>query len=110
MPDIARIIRGWSGHPYSMLQEIKAGMMLLCLGYHARAGSGGNPLAHTMSSAKIERIFLNDRQASELLLHGTIASKYHVPLAFVSGDSVICGEIKSISPNTINPLYNAWCW
>ena len=45
-------------------------------------------------------IFLNDRQASELLLHGTIASKYHVPLAFVSGDSVICGEIKS-SPNTI---------
>ena len=76
----------------------------MLVGYHARAGSGGNPLAHTMSSAKIERIFLNDRQASELLLHGTIASKYHVPLAFVSGDSVICGEIKSISPNNFKNL------
>ena len=102
LPDIARIIRGWSGHPYSMLQEINSRYdALMLVGYHARAGSGGNPLAHTMSSAKIERIFLNDRQASELLLHGTIASKYHVPLAFVSGDSVICAEIKSMSPNTI---------
>ena len=54
-----------------------------------------------MSSAKIERIILNDMQASELLLHGTIASKYHIPLAFVSGDNVICKEVKNISPNTV---------
>ena len=54
-----------------------------------------------MSSSKIERITLNDKQASELLLHGTIASKYHVPLTFVSGDNVICKEVESISPNTV---------
>ena len=102
LPKKAKIIRGWSGHPYSMLQEINSSFdALMLIGYHARAGSGGNPLAHTMSSAKIERIILNDVQASELLLHGTIASKYHIPLAFVSGDSVICKEVKNISPNTV---------
>ena len=102
LPKRAKIIRGWSGHPYSMLQEINSGFdALMVLGYHSRAGSGGNPLAHTMSSAKIERITLNDRQASELLLHGTIASKYHIPLTFVSGDSGICREVKEISINTV---------
>ena len=102
LPERVKIIRGWSGHPYSMLQEINSTFdALMLVGFHSRAGSGGNPLAHTMSSAKIERIVLNDKQASELLLHGTIASKYHIPLAFVSGDSVICKEVKNISPNTV---------
>ena len=54
-----------------------------------------------MSSAKLERISLNDRSASELLLHGTIASKYHVPLVFVSGDFSICKEVRIINPLTI---------
>ena len=102
LPKRAKIIRGWSGHPYSMVQELNSRFdALMMIGYHSRAGSGGNPLAHTMSSAKIERITLNDKAASELLLHGTIASKYHIPLAFVSGDSAICEEVKSISSNTV---------
>ena len=102
LPKRTKLIRGWSGHPYSMVQELNSRFdALMMIGYHSRAGSGGNPLAHTMSSAKIERITLNDKQASELLLHGTIASKYHVPLTFVSGDSVICKEVESISPNTV---------
>ena len=44
LPKRAKIIRGWSGHPYSMLQEINSGFdALMFLGYHSRAGSGGNP-------------------------------------------------------------------
>ena len=85
-----------------MFQEIDSSFdAIMLVGYHAKAGSGGNPLAHTMSSSKIERIYLNDRAASELLLHGTIASKFRVPIIFVSGDSIICKEIENISPNTI---------
>ena len=81
LPKNVKIIRGWSGHPSSMVQELNSKFdALLMVGYHSKAGSGGNPLAHTLSSSKIERIILNDRPASELLLHGTIASKYHVPL------------------------------
>jgi len=102
LPKRVKTIRGWSGHPYSMFQEINSSFdAIMLVGYHARAGSGGNPLAHTMSSSKIERVLLNDREASELLLHGTIASKYHLPLTFLSGDNTICKEITSICPNTI---------
>jgi len=102
LPKNVKIIRGWSGHPSSMVQELNSKFdALLMVGYHSKAGSGGNPLAHTMSSSKIERIILNDRPASELLLHGTIASKYHVPLVFVSGDFGICKEIRKINPLTI---------
>ena len=102
LPKRVKIIRGWSGHRYAMLQEIDSSFdAIMLIGYHAKAGSGGNPLAHTMSSSKIERIYLNDRAASELLLHGTIASKFRVPIIFVSGDSIICKEIENISPDTI---------
>src|SRR3569833_3342526 len=48
LPDCARLIRGWSGHPFSMVQELDASFdALLFVGYHATAGSDDNPLAHT---------------------------------------------------------------
>ena len=102
LPENVKIIRGWSGHPYSMVQGLNNDFdALMMVGYHSRAGSSGNPLAHTMSSAKVDEMILNDKPASELLLHGTIASKYQVPLVFVSGDFGICKEAKLINPLTI---------
>ena len=51
-----------------MVQELNSKFdALLMVGYHSKAGSGGNPLADTMSSSKIERIILKDSPASELL-------------------------------------------
>ena len=101
LPANVRLIRGWSGHPYSMVQELDESFdALLMVGYHSMAGYGGNPLAHTMSSSKIDSIYINDQQASEFLLHGNIAAKLGVPLAFVSGDAGLCEEVLSVSPNT----------
>ena len=101
LPKEVKLIRGWSGHPYSMVQELDSSFhALLMIGYHSMAGKGGNPLAHTMSSAKIDSIFINDQQASEFFLHGNIAAKHKVPLVFVSGDAGLCEEVKEVSPNT----------
>ena len=102
LPKEVKLIRGWSGHPYSMVQELDGSFTaLLMIGYHSMAGKGGNPLAHTMSSSKIESIFINDQQTSEFFLHGNIASKHKVPLVFVSGDAGLCKEVRDVSPNTI---------
>ena len=102
LPKEVRLIRGWSGHPYSMVQELDSSFdALLMIGYHSMAGKGGNPLAHTMSSSKIETIFINDQQSSEFFLHGNIAAKHRVPLVFVSGDAGLCEEVKEVSPNTV---------
>ena len=69
-----------------MVQELDSSFdALMMIGYHSMAGHGGNPLAHTMSSSKIDSVFINDQQTSEFFLHGNIAGKHGVPLVFVSG-------------------------
>ena len=48
LPAPAQLIRGWSGHPHGMVQNIDESFdAALFVGYHARAGAGGNPLAHS---------------------------------------------------------------
>ena len=101
LPKNVKLIRGWSGHPYSMVQELDDSFdALLMVGYHSMAGQSGNPLAHTMSSSKLDSVFINGQQTSEFFLHGNIAAKHGVPLVFVSGDAGLCEEVKDVSPNT----------
>ena len=101
LPKGVKLIRGWSGHPYSMVQELDDSFdALMMVGYHSRAGQGGNPLAHTLSSSKLDSITINDRQTSEFFLHGNIAAKHGVPLVFLSGDVGLCEEVMEVSPGT----------
>ncbi|MBX2797489.1 MAG: M55 family metallopeptidase [Myxococcales bacterium] len=99
LPRPTRLIRGWSGHPFAMVQELDASFAALALvGYHAPAANGGNPLSHTMSSAKFHRLLLNDEPVSELRLHAWIARSLGVPTVFVSGDAAICEEAEQLDP------------
>jgi len=101
LPKGVKLIRGWSGHPYSMVQELDDSFdALMMIGYHSAASQGGNPLAHTMSSKTLDSITINDRFASEFFIHGNIAAKHGVPIVFLSGDVGLCEEVKEVSPNT----------
>lgn len=99
LPRSVRLVRGWSGHPLSMVQELDGSFAaVLMIGYHARAASGGNPLAHTMSSRMISRILVNERPASEFLLHTYGAALFGVPVGLVSGDEALCQEVAEFDP------------
>lgn len=99
LPPCAEVIRGWSGHPLLMLQELEATFdAVLMVGYHARAGSGGNPLAHTLSSSKIARMVLDGRPIAEFHLHALAAALFAVPVAFVSGDEALCEDVRGLCP------------
>jgi len=101
LPRPVQLIRGWSGHPFAMVQGLDDSYdAALFVGYHARAGAGGNPLSHTSSSAKLQRIILNGTPASEFLLHAYAAATVGVPVVFVSGDATLCGEVREVSPRT----------
>lgn len=90
LPRRTRLIRGWSGHPFSMVQDIDASYSAVAfLGYHSAAGSSGNPLAHTMS-IRIAEMRLNNRRCSEFLLYGTLAASLGVPTILVLGDQALC--------------------
>lgn len=98
LPEQVELVRGWAGHPLSMVQEIDESFdAILFIGYHSRAGQDSNPLAHTMSSARITRMTLNGRDMSEFYLHGLAASYYGVPSIFVAGDQGLCDEVAELN-------------
>ena len=99
LPQEVRLIRGWSGHPFSMVQELdETFAAMLMIGYHSPAGSDANPLAHTKSGSA-SHIKINDHYASESLLHAYAAAWVNVPVVFVSGDAGLCSEAESLIPN-----------
>jgi D-amino peptidase len=99
LPKKARLVRGWSGHPFSMVQELDQTFSgLIMIGYHSRAGSDTNPLAHTMSGA-VSTITINGRPTSEFLLHAYAASYVRVPVVCVTGDAGICRDVHEMNPH-----------
>jgi D-amino peptidase len=97
LPDCVRLIRGWSGHPLCMVQELDESFdAIMFLGYHSKAGSDGNPLAHTLS-LKVNRLSINGETASELVMHSLAAAMFKVPVAFVSGDKGICRDAAALN-------------
>ncbi len=95
LPREARLLRGWSGHPQSMvdgLDETFAASMFI--GYHSRAGSAGNPLAHTQVGPTIQEILINETPTSEFRIAAYTSNMHGVPTAFLSGDEALCQEAK----------------
>lgn len=94
LPENARLVRGWSGHPFSMVQELdKSFDAAMFIGYHSKAGDETNPLAHTLT-LDIMRMRINGVPTSEFLLHAYAAAYVGVPVVFVSGDRQLCADIK----------------
>jgi D-amino peptidase len=95
LPECVRMVRGWTGHPFSMMAELDPSFQAVAyVGYHARAGSAGNPLAHTMRSSLVREMRLNDVPVSEFVLNTYTASYVGVPVVFLSGDEALCHEVK----------------
>lgn len=97
LPACVRLIRGWSGHPLDMVQELDASFAaLLMVGYHSMAGSDANPLAHTLTG-DVRDIVVNGEQMSEFRLHANAAALYDVPVVFVSGDEGLAADVRSVN-------------
>ncbi|HVO01837.1 MAG TPA: M55 family metallopeptidase [Candidatus Cybelea sp.] len=101
LPDCARLIRGWSGHPFSMVQELDESFdALVFVGYHAKAGSDDNPLAHTLR-LRVMHLMLNGEVASEFQIHSWAAALVKVPPVFLSGDAGICADAQKLVPGIV---------
>jgi D-amino peptidase len=97
MPRQVQLWRGWSGHPYSMVQGLNASFTAaLFIGWHSGGAKGGNPLAHTLSSSGLMGIRVNGQWVSEFQLHAWCAALEAVPVAFVSGDEDLCKEVQGV--------------
>lgn len=98
LPVQARLFRGWSGHPYMMMDGLDTTFQAaLMIGYHSRAGSGGSPLSHTMSGSNTY-IKINERYTDEFLINAYTAAFENVPVAFISGDERLCKDAAAFIP------------
>src|SRR5262249_31474881 len=101
LPECARLIRGWSGHPFSMVQELdKSFDAAMFIGYHSKAGDETNPLAHTLT-LRVMRMRINGEPVSEFVLYAYAAAYVGVPVVFVSADKQLCVDIKGYNPNIV---------
>ncbi len=99
LPHAVKLIRGWSGHPFSMVQGLDETFdAVAMIGYHAPAGSDASPLAHTMTGGPVY-LKINEHYASEFLLHAYAAEFVGVPVIFVSGDQGLCEFVTSLNPH-----------
>lgn len=102
LPRQARLLRGWSGHPYSMVQGLDRSFhAALFVGWHSGGSRGGNPLAHTLSSGGLMGIRINGEWVSEFRLHAWAAALEGVPVAFVSGDEDLCAEVRAFDDGIV---------
>ncbi|MFW6149338.1 MAG: M55 family metallopeptidase [Atribacterota bacterium] len=100
LPQNIKLIRGWSGHPFAMVQELDESFdALIFIGYHSCSSSSDNPLSHTMSSTSYNYIKLNEKLASEFLIYCYAAATVGVPLVFLSGDEGLCNQVNSVNEN-----------
>jgi len=98
LPREAKLLRGWSGHPYAMMQGLDHTFQaVMMIGYHARAGSNANPLSHTMCGDDVY-LKINDLYAAEFTVNAFTAGLEKVPVVLLSGDAGLCEEAAALIP------------
>lgn len=100
LPPNVRLIRGWSRHPFMMMQELDETFdAVIMIGYHSFAGSKESPLAHTLDPELIDFVKINDHNASEFLINAYTAAYVNVPVVLVSGDRGLCQHVEQFNKN-----------
>lgn len=101
LPKNTKLIRGWSGGSYSMVEALDSSFhALMYIGYHSAANTNTNPLAHTMNSS-LDYVKLNGEYVDEFLINSYIAAYLDVPVIFLSGDSGLCKNVNRINEHIV---------
>ena len=100
LPKETKLIRGWSNHPYSMVEGIDDTYdAVIMIGYHSGADSNGSPISHTMNPTKVRTMKINGQYANEFLIHSYICHSLDVPVVTVTGDEALVLKIREFDPN-----------
>ncbi len=75
-------------------------------GCHDAAGTGSNPLSHTMDTG-IDWMEMNGNRFSEAELNSFTAAALGVPVLAVTGDEGVCARMKALIPDVRTVAVNA---
>lgn len=101
LPRNACILRSWTKDPLVMMGGFDSSFEgVFFIGYHSMAGSGGNPLSHTMD-LNVQELRINGRPVSEFVINAYTAASMGVPVLLLTGDRELCETAKEYNPNLV---------
>jgi len=96
LPKNVMIVRAFP-RPLMMMQGIDETFDgVIFLGYHSSTTNPQGIRAHTISSARLADVRLNNISMPEGGINAAIAGHFNVPVIMVSGDDAACAEVKKI--------------
>lgn len=70
--------------------------VVLCVAYHAKAGTPDGVLAHTWIGGIVREFCLNGNVVGETGIAAATAGSFGVPIGMVAGDAAVCREAKEL--------------
>jgi D-amino peptidase len=95
-PRDVTIIRSWP-RPLMMMEGIDSSFhAAIFIGYHTATTNAAGVRAHTISSANLAAVTLNDVPMSEAGINAAIAGHFGVPVIMISGDDAVVKETQGL--------------
>jgi D-amino peptidase len=87
-----------SGHAWSRYTELleQGCHAALMVGMHARAGTPGGVLCHTISTTTWRNLYFNDACVGEFGINAALCGYYGCPVALITGDEATCREGREL--------------
>ncbi len=96
LPENVQVVRAWP-RPLMMMQGIDETFDgAIFLGYHSSTSNSEGVRAHTMSSANLADVRLNDVPMTEASINAAIAGDFDVPIIMISGDDAAVEEAQKV--------------
>ena len=92
------LVSGHGGGIDGMMEGVDATFdAALLVGYHAKAGTQGGIMEHTITGG-IHRLHVNGIECGEMGLSAGVAGRFDVPVVFASSDAAGCREMETLVP------------
>jgi D-amino peptidase len=95
----AELISGFN-KPLCMMEGVQDADAVVCIGYHAWAGTERAILDHTISGSEIHNWWLNGERVGETQINAALAGHYGAPIVFVAGDDKLAQQVEATLPGT----------
>ncbi len=96
LPKDVTVVRSWP-RPLMMMEGIDESFdAAIFIGYHSSTTNPEGVRAHTLSSARLADVRLNDISVPEAGINAAIAGHYGVPVVMISGDDAIVKEARGL--------------
>ena len=66
------------------------------IGIHAREGTPGGVLSHTISTSIWRNIYFNDTVVGEIGVMSALVGSYGIPMVYIAGDEAACDEARAL--------------